>query len=364
MPEVGIGFFPDVGATYELARAPHRLGACLAVTGLNADAADMRALGLATHFAPRAELAALEAALAEDDVEDVLAAAARRACGPSRMMAAGAEIEAAFAAPERDEVMAALSRSPSTLAAQALQAMREKSPTSQAIALRQIASARGMTLDAVLRQDFRVVSRVGVGEEFLEGVRAAVIDKDRAPRWRPLDANAVECGVRAAWRARTDPAQWRAMRHVMRQNRDGEITIVDLKPGEPLNGAAILRAWRWTTALLWFMRTISVVWLAKGMLNWAVLLGAAPNFVQLAGLPRPMQATAVFLAAADIVAAVGLWLASPWGGIVWLATAAVEMSALMFGFALNADWLLIAGIDLVLGLAYFFLLWQASGERG
>jgi len=153
------------------------------------------------------------------------------------------------------------------------------------------------------------------------------------------------------------------MRHVMRQNRDGEIAVVDLKPGEPLDRAAILKAWRWTTALLWFMRTISVVWLAKGLLNWAVLLGAAPHFAQLDALPRPMQATAVFLAAAEIVAAVGLWLASPWGGVIWLATAVVEMTALALGFAPVANWALIGGIDLLLAFAYMFLLWRAGGER-
>ena len=153
------------------------------------------------------------------------------------------------------------------------------------------------------------------------------------------------------------------MRHVMRQNRDGEIAVIDLKPGEALNGAALLRSWRWTTMLLWFMRTMSAVWFVKGLLNWAVLLGAAPHLGELALMPRAMQATTIFLGVTEIVAAVGLWLASPWGGVIWLATAAVEMSALALGFGLNANRGLIGGVDLVLAAAYFVMVWRAGQER-
>ena len=154
------------------------------------------------------------------------------------------------------------------------------------------------------------------------------------------------------------------MRHVMRQNRDGEIVVIDLRPGEVLSGADMLRSWRWTTALLWFMRVMSYVWLAKGFLNWAVLIGAAPRLGVLSAMAPATQATTVFLAVAEVVAAVGLWVASPWGGVIWLATAMVEMSALTLGFAANGNRALTGGIDLVLALAYFTLLWRAGSERG
>ncbi len=149
----------------------------------------------------------------------------------------------------------------------------------------------------------------------------------------------------------------------MRQNRDGEIAVIDLKPGEPLDRAAILKSWRWTTALLWFMRTLAVVWLAKGLLNWAVLLGAAPRLGVLQSLPAPIQATTIFLAAAELVAAVGLWLASPWGGVIWLATCVFETAALALGVSINPNRVLTGGIDLALACGYFVLLWKASRER-
>ena len=188
MPEVGIGFFPDVGATHALARAPAQIGTYLAVTGLSADAADMMALGLATGSVARADLVALEAALEDDDapLSDPSAP-----LGGSRLMAVAGTIEAAFGAPNRAAIMARLAAAQSPLAEEALAAMRQKCPTSQEIALRQIGEARTTPLAESLRRDFRIVSRYGTGQEFLEGIRAAVIDKDRTPHWAPFDPDVV-----------------------------------------------------------------------------------------------------------------------------------------------------------------------------
>lgn len=188
MPEVGIGFFPDVGATHVLARAPHHIGAYLAVTGLNADAADMMALGLATRSLARADLTAFEAALAGEGAPDAVLSAV---LAPSRLMAESATIEAAFSAQSRAAIMAKLEESPSPLAAEALVAMRRKCPNSQEIAVRQIAEARLSTLAQTLKRDFRIVCNFGAGPEFLEGIRAAVVDKDRAPHWAPFDPAVV-----------------------------------------------------------------------------------------------------------------------------------------------------------------------------
>ncbi len=191
MPEVGIGFFPDVGATFELSRLPNRVGALLAVTGLSADAGDMRALRLATHGVPRARLAELETALCERTADDALVSATE-AFGPSALVNASRWIASAFAAPTRQALLSALESRAEPLAVEAARALRQKSPCSQAIALRQILSAAGMTLRETLQQDFRIVSRIGLDSEFLEGVRAAVIDKDQAPRWSQADPDRVE----------------------------------------------------------------------------------------------------------------------------------------------------------------------------
>jgi len=149
----------------------------------------------------------------------------------------------------------------------------------------------------------------------------------------------------------------------MRQNRDGEIVVIDLKPGEPLAGAQMLRAWRWATVLRWFVRTMAMVWLAKGFLNWAILLGVSTRLAQLAALPRRMQATLIFLSVVELIAAVGLWLGALWGGVLFLATCLVEALALALGVAANANRGLIGLIDCVLAVTYLFVLWRTDRER-
>jgi len=186
MPEVGIGFFPDVGATYALARLPNRIGALLAATGLRIDAGEMVALGLAEAHVPSAALPALGEALSGDDALDAILARYATPAPPARLEAHGAAIHDWFARLDREAVVAELgAATDNPIAAQALAAMRATSPTSQEIALRQIALASNLSLEETLRVDFRIVSRICRGQDMYEGVRATIIDKDRAPRWRP-----------------------------------------------------------------------------------------------------------------------------------------------------------------------------------
>jgi enoyl-CoA hydratase len=188
MPEVGIGFFPDVGATYILPRLPHRFGSYFALTGLRATAGDAVALGLAQTFAPSAAFAPLAEALErEGSVEEVL----QRFTAPPPPSPLAREAEAiaeSFAGDDRDAILAALEKAEATgatFAAPARAAMLEKSPTSQAIALRQMAIGRGLDFAEAMRTEFRVVSRIARGHDFYEGVRAVLIDKDNRPRWAP-----------------------------------------------------------------------------------------------------------------------------------------------------------------------------------
>lgn len=199
MPEVGIGFFPDVGATYVLPRLARRIGVYLAATGLRAEAGDVVALGLAQAFAPSASFGALAAALeAPGSIEAIVADFAAPA-PPARIMAEAADIERWFARLDRAAILGALAseagRSP--FAEAALAAMRGKSPTSQAIALRQMELGADMTFEEAMRLEFRIVSRICRGHDFYEGVRATIIDKDQSPHWRPaaedpLDPAAIE----------------------------------------------------------------------------------------------------------------------------------------------------------------------------
>jgi len=186
MPEVGIGFFPDVGATYFLPRLPHRMGWYFALTGLRATAADAVPLGLAQTYTPSAAFAGLALALEQDTaVEETLR---RFAVNPlsSHLIPEAEAIEACFSGGGREAILAALEeaeRRRLVFAQPALAAMREKSPTSQAIALRQMAIGRGLDFAEAIRTEYRIVSRIARGRDFYEGVRAVIIDKDNRPKW-------------------------------------------------------------------------------------------------------------------------------------------------------------------------------------
>ena len=186
MPEVGIGFFPDVGAAWFLPRLPFRAGVYFALTGLRADAGDALALGLVETFVPSASFPALARALECD--EPIKTVLARFAAPPPRSSLIGeAEaIEACFSRPDRAAILEALRESETqgrAFATPARAAMLEKSPTSQAIALRQMMLGVMIDFDEALRMDYRIVSRICRGHDFYEGVRAVIVDKDNRPRW-------------------------------------------------------------------------------------------------------------------------------------------------------------------------------------
>ena len=197
MPEVGIGFFPDVGATWFLPRLPGRLGTYCALTGARLDGADAVVAGIATHRVPSARFPNLIESLCDaDPVEESLAACAQ---SPARGAAAARRnaITAWFEADQVEEILGALDaegamQGPNAaFAAETAALMRTKSPTSLKLALAQM--RRGATLDFAecMRTEFRIVSRVVRGHDFYEGIRAVIIDKDQAPRWQPPALAAV-----------------------------------------------------------------------------------------------------------------------------------------------------------------------------
>ena len=193
MPEVGIGLFPDVGATFILPRLMRRAGVYLALTGLRANAGDALALGLADAFVPSVAFDALAEALEGDvSIEEALAPFAAQ---PPRcaLIAEVRDLEACFSLDSRTAILDALfaaEREGSASAARARLAMLDKSPTSQAIALRQMKIGGALDFREALRVEFRVVSRVCRGHDFYEGVRALIVDKDNRPGWSPPPADA------------------------------------------------------------------------------------------------------------------------------------------------------------------------------
>jgi enoyl-CoA hydratase len=210
MPEVGIGFFPDVGATFALPRLPGRAGAWLALTGDRAKTADAVALGLATAHVPSQRFADLKAALI--DGEDVDAAIAAHAVdpGPAPVDAERMTIDFCFAGLSVEDVLARLDRSASPFAAKAAATMRAKSPTSLKIAFEQMRCGAALTFEEAMAMEFRIVSRIVRGRDFYEGVRAVIVDKDNAPRWTPATLDAVSDADVAAHFASLGAGEWRS----------------------------------------------------------------------------------------------------------------------------------------------------------
>ena len=195
MPEVSIGFFPDVGATCFLPRLPDATGAYLAVTGARIGAGDAVELGLASAHVPSARFPDLALALEAPGDTDAIIAAFRApppagTLGPHRAL-----IREAFGPCDVSRLLQALERSAAqggAFAADTLALLRAKSPTSVAIGLRQMAEDRGAEIEAALRIEFRIVSRVCRMGDFYEGVRAVIIDKDNQPRWSPARLEEVD----------------------------------------------------------------------------------------------------------------------------------------------------------------------------
>ncbi len=200
MPEVAIGFIPDVGATYPLSRLPHNFGRYLVVTGDRIRRDDALYLGLATHAVPTSYFDVLEQRLsAGQSVAEVLDALAVPA-GPSRLAAEAGMIERCFAADSvREIIMRVAGQAPvSPLAAHILTCFDGKSPMSMCLALEQIRRAAQLSLAEILRMDYRLAARTTeLGRDFFEGVRAVLVDKDNKPVWKPptlagIDPAAVE----------------------------------------------------------------------------------------------------------------------------------------------------------------------------
>lgn len=185
MPETGIGFIPDVGASYFLSRCPGQLGRYMGLTGLPIGAGDALAAGLVDMIVVRADFPALLAQLAEGRAPAVAAAALAVRPPAVRLAAHRACIDTCFAAPDVEKMLERLNREDDIFARATAATLQTRSPTSLKLVLRQLGEARVLTLKACLAQEYRLAMRVIQGHDFREGVRAALVDKDRTPRWRP-----------------------------------------------------------------------------------------------------------------------------------------------------------------------------------
>jgi enoyl-CoA hydratase len=207
MPEVGIGFFPDVGATYALPRLPDETGRYLALTGDRIRSPDMMSLGLATHAVPSGALPDLREALTSDAAVDQVLDGARIEPGPAPIDAHRLAIARCFSAPSVVGILERLDAEGSDFARRTAATIRTKSPTSLLLAFEQMRRGAGLTFEEALKTEFRIVSRICHGHDFYEGVRAVIIDKDGSPHWRPPSLEGVTADVLAAHFADLEAAE-------------------------------------------------------------------------------------------------------------------------------------------------------------
>ncbi len=194
MPEVGIGFFPDVGATYALPRLPGEAGMYLALTGDRVKRADAVMLGLATHSVASESMDALEQELASGTPVEAALAKVAADPGPAPLAAHRDIIDTCFSGSSVADVFHRLDGAAakgSEFAARTVAGMRAKSPTSMSIAFEQVRRGASLDFEDAMKTEFRIVSRIGEGRDFFEGVRAVLIDKDNQPRWQPASLEEI-----------------------------------------------------------------------------------------------------------------------------------------------------------------------------
>ncbi|THD74690.1 3-hydroxyisobutyrate dehydrogenase [Thalassobius vesicularis] len=185
MPECGIGFVPDVGGSYILARAPGRLGEYLGLTAARMGPGDAIHAGFADHYIPQDKWPALIDQLAASG--DVAAVALAAQPAPDSPMAAQQpEIDALFGGEGLQDLLNALHTDGGEFAAKALKTLMRNAPLSMAVTLEMIHRLRGpsLTIRKALEMEYRVSHRIMEHGDFLEGIRAAIIDKDRNPKWK------------------------------------------------------------------------------------------------------------------------------------------------------------------------------------
>jgi enoyl-CoA hydratase len=197
MPEVGIGFIPDVGATWFLPRLPGELGLYCALTGERLGPADAVAAGVATHRIASERFSDLLAGLCGNVPVDALLGAFAEPAGEGPLAARRPLIDRLFTGDTVEGILAALDAAATGQGADAefarltAASIRLKSPTSLKIALAQLRRGRTLDFAECMRSEFRIVSRLVRGHDLYEGIRSVIIDKGQAPQWRPSSLAAV-----------------------------------------------------------------------------------------------------------------------------------------------------------------------------
>lgn len=193
MPETGIGLFPDVGGGWYLSRLQGRVGVFLALTGARMDGAECHALGLASHYLPSEKLEeAKERIIASPDRTAGILGELSVTPPEPRIMDNMDKINRLFKSDRLNDIISALEEDDSDWSAKELHSLSTKSPLSCTVALRQLREGSEMPdFASEMVQEYAIGARVVQTHDFIEGVRALIIDKDNMPKWSPDNADGV-----------------------------------------------------------------------------------------------------------------------------------------------------------------------------
>ncbi len=194
MPEVGIGFFPDVGGTYFLPRMKGKVGTYLAMTGARLKQADCSALGFATHATSSENFEVIIDRISKGEEVEAVLADYDQSFEPTFDTAALGVMDEAFAKPTVSEIVVSLKEkaNDNAFAQKALKQLDGKSPTSIHVGLGQVQRGAEADFEECMALEYRIVHRILHEEDFYEGVRATIVDKDGAPEWNPAELESVD----------------------------------------------------------------------------------------------------------------------------------------------------------------------------
>lgn len=200
MPETGIGLFPDVGGGWFLPRLPGALGTWLALTGARLKGATVAAAGIATHYIPSEYFGALDSDLADcaraSNADEALKTGLNRLAQPLGEPSYSPHIEImdrCFSAATVEDIIANLKAAGTDWATQQIDILQTKSPETLKLALRQLREGgQATSFEAHMQMEYRIGWRKVQSPDFIEGVRAVIVDKDHAPDWQPATLDAVD----------------------------------------------------------------------------------------------------------------------------------------------------------------------------
>ncbi|HEX2548790.1 MAG TPA: enoyl-CoA hydratase/isomerase family protein [Gammaproteobacteria bacterium] len=196
MPETSIGFFPDIGSSYFLARLPHAMGLYMGLTGEKISAGDCAELGITTQMISPDRFAELTNKLAETQLPDNAAVTTCIDAFSIPKLPAGLfqyqkEISENFQKKSVEEIIKSLKSTDNSWCQKTAEIMETKSPTSLKVTFQELQQARVLNFDECMKMEFGIMQQFLHSHDFFEGIRALLIDKDRKPKWQPSTLETV-----------------------------------------------------------------------------------------------------------------------------------------------------------------------------